>query len=108
MTGSILFGWVSLVAAVIGLILFFRRIILWQMRKTSAPVTPLESTPVSALTPEHRVLVISDGAQSGPYTRAEIVSMYQAGRFTIDAMCWEPGQTDWKPVKTLVLEITTG
>lgn len=95
-------AWVSLILAAVGLILFARRVILWRMRQAATPKTaPLESPPTVELTPEHRILVISNGEQFGPFTRAEVLSMLQAGRIAPEAMCWEPGAVDWVPVKTL-------
>lgn len=95
-------AWVSLILAAVGLFLFARRILLWRMRKAATPkAAPLEAPPFAELTPDHRILVISNGEQFGPFTRAEVISMLHAGRIAPDAMCWEPGAVDWVPVKTL-------
>lgn len=95
-------AWVSLFFAAIGIILFLRRVILWRLRKAqierekaAMPPTPVE------LTPDHRILVLSNGEQFGPYTRGELVTLARSGKVPEDAMCWEPGQEDWIPVKVL-------
>lgn len=95
-------AWLSLLLAAVGIFLLVRRIILVKIRQTATPkAAPLESPPMAELTPEHRILVISNGEQFGPFTRTEVITMLHSGRVAPDAMCWEPGNVDWVPVKTL-------
>lgn len=102
MSGSNFIAWASLILTVIGIILLIRRLIIRAGKKRA--VSPLPEAPsLTEWTPEHAILVLNKGEQLGPYTLAEVTAFTQGGRFADDAVYWQPGQDDWKPVKSLLL-----
>jgi hypothetical protein len=88
-----LLAWVSLVLSIVGIVLFVRRIILWRQYKRQS----LQKIAVG----EALVLVVSEGKQQGPFTRVEAQTLALGGRFSPDALYWEPGMMEWKPIEGL-------
>lgn len=103
MTSYQVIGWISLILSVVGLGLFIRRVILWYRFRSlpSRQKTESDGPTLEGLTLEHTILVISNGVQQGPFTRQEVQAKTVSGLFTDDAVYWEPGMTDWLPVKNL-------
>lgn len=102
MNGSDLIGWISLLVAVIGIILLIRRLNRgWDRNSPASPLPPGPS--LTEWTPDHAILVLNQGEQLGPYTLAEVTALTQSGRFASDAVYWQPGQDDWRPVSALLM-----
>jgi membrane protein YdbS with pleckstrin-like domain len=53
--------------------------------------------------------LLLDGAQSGPFTLAQLIEMWQARRITAVTLYWEEGNADWLPLHNIapLLEIPT-
>jgi hypothetical protein len=46
--------------------------------------------------------LLLDGAQSGPFTLAQLIGMWQARRITPLTLYWEEGNADWLPLHNIV------
>lgn len=50
--------------------------------------------------------IMTDGTQSGPFTLAQIRSMWATGRITATSRFWTEGQANWLPILSLPLDLS--
>jgi len=103
-------AYASLLFAVIGIALFLKYAPEWMEKlsgkKKSGPLpSPDELPPMTATglpdTGTANILVLNKGEQQGPYSAEQIRQMLATGQMDKDAVCWVPGQPEWRPVGDL-------
>ena len=47
-----------------------------------------------------------DGLTTGPYAESQIISMWQNGTLTVNALCWSEGYTEWVQISTIIDSLT--
>ena len=57
-----------------------------------APARHSPRTPISPRT----IFIYADGRKRGPYTRAEVINLWELGALDETTLYWEPGLDDWR------------
>ncbi|MEM1060637.1 MAG: DUF4339 domain-containing protein [Verrucomicrobiota bacterium] len=113
LTGREIVAYASIALAVIGLALFFKYLPRWvaksQGKKPAKGPGGGTPSPVGAGMPdlppavgEANILLLREGQQLGPYTADQVRHLVAYGQFDINALCWQPGQADWKPIREVL------
>ncbi len=58
---------------------------------------PAPSGNASSIPASHRTIFLyADGKKQGPYTRAEVLTLWESGALDETTLYWEPGLDDWR------------